>query len=138
MKTLLAAAAITAALSFPASAQTFLGASGYVLKGHVGTNCAMVYLSPSITSPDGGYWFSIDISSASTLTPQAASAQVTIVSNAASSELLLQELGVTPPKLGVDYNPSAPQVDCVIDEEGGGTVPTVRVVDFNYPASPAQ
>ena len=144
MKRVLISAAILAAVlsTTPAMATTYVGASGYARMGHTGNGCAMVLLTSTIDAPlADGVWFSIDTSSASPLTNDAAAAQVALVSNAASSELLQYELAVNPaviPKLGLDYNPSAPLVTCAIDEVGDGSVQTIRATNFNYPAGPSQ
>jgi hypothetical protein len=112
---------------------SFVGASGYVTEAHVGNGCAAVLITPQYGSPNGGVWFSIDISSSSPLAPQAASAQVGIVLGAASAENLTFLAGGTPTKIGLDYDPSQ-TATCLIDAEGDGQIQTFRATNFNYPA----
>jgi hypothetical protein len=76
---------------------------------------------------------SIDISSSSPLSPQAVSAQIGILLGAANAENLAALAGLTPIKIGLDYDPTNPLATCLIDAEGDGQVETIRATHFNYP-----
>jgi hypothetical protein len=99
--------------------------------------CAAVFIAPQTGSTSGGRWFAIDISSSSPLTPQTVSAQVAILLGAANAENLAVLAGVTPIKLGVDYDPTQ-TVTCNIDAEGDGQLHSFAAKNFNYPAQASQ
>jgi len=111
---------------------SYVGASGYVAEAHVGNRCAAVLITPQYGSPTGGVWFSIDTSSSSPLTAQAASAQIGILLGAANAANLAALAGFTPTKIGLDYDPTK-TATCLIDEEGDGQIQTIRATNFNYP-----
>ena len=116
----------------PGAHASLLGTSGYVFAAHVGNRCAAVFITPQFNSPNGGQWFAIDISSSTPLTPQAVSAQVGILLGAANAENLAVLVGLTPIKLGVDYDPTQ-TVTCSIDAEGDGQLESFAAKNFNYP-----
>jgi len=116
----------------PGAHASLLGTSGYVFAAHVGNRCAAVFITPQFNSPNGGQWFAIDISSSTPLTPQAVSAQVAILLGAANAENLAVLVGLTPIKLGVDYDPTQ-TVTCSIDAEGDGQLESFAAKNFNYP-----
>jgi hypothetical protein len=117
---------------------SFVGASGYVTEAHVGNGCAAVLITPQYGSPNGGVWFSIDISSSGPLTPQAVSAQIGILLGAANAQNFAVLAGVTPTKIGLDFDPTKPLVACLIDAEGDGQIQTIRATNFNFPPGPNQ
>ena len=137
-KLLGASLAVTLLLSSTLGAHaSFVGFSGYVYAAHVGNMCAAVFITPQYGSTNGGAWFAIDISSSSSLTPQAVSAQVAILLGAANAENLAVLAGVTPIKLGVDYDPTQ-TVTCNIDAEGDGQLHSFAAKNFNYPPAASQ
>ena len=60
------------------------------------------------------------------------SAQVAILLGAANAENLAVLVGLTPIKLGVDYDPTQ-TVTCSIDAEGDGQLESFAAKNFNYP-----
>lgn len=111
---------------------SYLGTSGYIYASHVGNGCAAVFITPEYTSPAGGAWYSIDISSSGNLTQQAVSAQIGILVSVSNAENLAFVTGATPTKIGLDYDPSQ-TATCLIDAEGDGQIQTFRATNFNYP-----
>ena len=116
---------------------SYVGASGYVAEAHVGNRCAAVLITPQYGSPTGGVWFSIDTSSSSPLTAQAASAQIGILLGAANAENLAVLAGQTPTKLGLDYDP-AQIITCNYDAEGDTIIQGFAARNFNYPPAASQ
>lgn len=134
---LIASVAFSAFLFSTSAQATYFGASGYLAAAHVGNGCLAILVTPSYTSDTGGVWFSVDISSTSPLTPQAAAAQVgmLLAQQANTNDAILFK--ITPGKIGFDYDP-AQTATCLIDAEGDGSISTIRATNFNLPPAPSQ
>ena len=137
MRKLLLALAAPLALGSPGAHAAYVGASGYVYESHAGNGCTAFLLTPTPTSSFDGLWYSIDTSSASTLTPQAIMAQVALVQSAALLQSFDVQVGATViPQIGVDYDASAPMATCMLDASGDGPIQTRRATNFNFPLAP--
>lgn len=139
MRKLLLALAILLTLGSPGAQAAHVGASGYVLQFHAGNGCFAFLVTPNITSTADGVWFSIDTSSSAALTPQAAGSQVALIQGTLLLQSVASALAVTDiPQIGLDYDPSAPKVACLIDAVGDGQIQTIRATNFNFPKGTSQ
>ena len=137
MKSLLATALVGGLLLCASARATTFGVSGFVTFAHANNGCAAILLTPEYGNPSGGVWFAIDLMNDGVTPPQAATAEMTLVLGASQAENFSVLFGVTPTKLGLDYDPTQTVV-CGIDGEGDGQITAYRATHFNYPPGAAQ